>query len=415
MSLTAPDRRRHLLLLIGALTTLSPLTTDLYLPAFPAMGHELHTGQAAIQLTLTAFLIGTAAGQLVAGPLSDARGRIGPLRASIALYVVLTVACAVSPNVATLIALRILQGAIASCSVVVVRAVVRDLYEGVAVARSLSRLMMITGLVPILAPFFGGQLLRVTHWRGIFVVLAVVGLAELVAMTRWLPETLPVERRRSGGWGSARSAYRMLLRDRHFLAAALTCSFAFAALLVYISVASFVFEHGYGVSAQEFGVIFGVNALFMVGASQINVRIVDRFAPRPLVLSALTAMSCGGVGLLVVALTRAGGVVGLMIPLSVMLFALSFIITNTTGLALADHPEVAGTASALVGCLQFVVGGVLAPVTGLWSEGSAIAMGTMMLGSTVVALVAFVFIGQLPCSLRVGPEDLLPAEAFVAG
>ena len=415
MPLTAPERRRHLILLIGVLTALSPLTTDLYLPAFPAMGHDLHAGQSAIQLTLTAYLIGSAIGMLVAGPLSDARGRLAPLRASFALYVVLTLACAIAPNVATLVGLRVMQGAIASTSVVVVRAIVRDLFQGVQVARFMSRLMMVVGFVPILAPFLGGQLLRVTQWRGIFVVLAVVGLLELAIMSRWLPETLPPERRRRSGLASSRAAYRMLSRDRAFLGAALTSSFGFASVLIYISVASFVFEHGYGLSPQKFGVIFGINALFMVGFSQVNAHLVGRVEPRRLILTALVVMSCGGVLLVLAAVLRVGGIVGLMVPLSVMLSSLGFVTSNTTALALQDHPEVAGTASACIGCLQFVIGGVLAPVTGLWAEGSAVAMGVMMGGSAVVALALFVFVygrgGHEPLS----PDLFEQAEALATG
>lgn len=392
MALTAPAHRHRLLLLIGALTTLSPLTTDLYLPAFPAMGHDLHAGQPAIQLTLTAYLIGTAAGQLVAGPLSDAHGRRAPMRVGLALYVVLTLACAFAPSAPTLIGLRLVQGAIASTTVVVVRAVVRDLFEGVEVARFLSRIMMITGLVPILAPLLGGQLLRATSWRGIYVTLAVIGVLNLFAMQRWLPETHPPSSRRTGGWASTRDAYRMLSRDRWFLGAALTSSFAFAALLVYISVASFVFEHGYGLSAQTFGLIFGVNSLFLVGASQVNVRLVGRVAPRRLVLNALLVMTVGVAVLLINAATHTGGLVGLMVPLGVVLFSIGLVTPNTTSLALADHPEVAGTASAFLGCLQFVVGGVLAPLTGLWAEGSATAMAAVMAATTLVAVGCFLFL-----------------------
>ncbi len=413
--LTAPERRRHLILLIGVLTALSPLTTDLYLPAFPAMGHDLHTGQPAIQLTLTAYLIGSAVGMLVAGPITDARGRIAPLRTSIALYVVLTLACAVAPDVASLVALRVAQGAIASTSVVVVRAIVRDLFEGVEVARFMSRLMMVVGFVPILAPFLGGQLLRVTQWRGIFVVLAVIGLLELVAMSRWLPETLPPERRRSSGLAASGAAYRMLCRDRAFLGAALASSFGFASILIYISTASFVFEHGYGLSPQRFGVIFGINALFMVAFSQVNAYIVGRIETRRLILAALLVMTVGGVVLVAVAATRAGGIVGLMVPLSVMLSALGFITANTTALALQDHPGVAGTASAFIGCLQFVVGGVLAPLTGLWGEGSAVAMGVMMAGSTVVALVAFLLVYGRHAVGSFDPDLFERAEALTTG
>ena len=393
-SLTAPQRRRHLILLMGALTTLSPLTTDLYLPAFPAMGRELHAGQPAVQLTVTAYLIGTAVGMLVAGPLSDARGRIAPLRSALMLYVVVTLACGVAPNVGTLIGLRVAQGAIASTSVVVLRAIVRDLYDGVEVSRFLSRLMMVTGLVPILAPFIGGQLLRGTTWRGIFVVLAVIGVLELAAMSRWLPETLPADRRSAGSWTSTRAAYRLLARDRRFMAAACTSAFGFAGLLVYISVASFVFERGYGVTAQRFGLIFGCNALFLVAASQVNVRIVGRVAPRRLVMTALASMTVAAALLVVVAASRVGGVVGLMVPLSLLMFSLGFVTPNTTALALADHPQVAGTASAFLGCLQFVVGGVLAPVTGLWAEGSALAMASMMAATTVIAFAIFAVMGS---------------------
>ena len=396
MLLTAPERRRQLILLIAALTALSPLTTDLYLPAFPAMGHDLHAGQAAIQLTLTAYLIGTAVGQLVAGPLSDAHGRLAPLRLGLGLYVLVTVVCAFSPSAGVLIGLRVAQGVIASTSIVVVRAVVRDLFEGVEVARFLSRLMTITGLVPILAPFFGGQLLRVTDWRGVFVLLAVIGAVELVAMSRWLPETNPAHTRRTGGWPATRAAYRMLGRDRLFVSAALTSSFAFGALLVYISVASFVFEHGYGLTAQRFGVIFGVNAVFMVSASHVNVRIVGRVSPRKLIRASLLVMTAAAAALIVVAATRTGGVVGLMIPLSVMLFSQSLVGPNATAIALADHPEVAGTASAFLGCLQFVIGGVLAPVTGLWAEGSATAMAGVMAATTVAALLTFLLLTGSP-------------------
>ncbi|MDX6206189.1 MAG: transporter, family, multidrug resistance protein [Frankiales bacterium] len=409
MPLTAPERRKQLTFLIAALTALSPLTTDLYLPAFPAMGHDLHAGQSAIQLTLTAYLIGTAVGQLVAGPLSDAHGRIAPLRLALGLYVAITVVCAFSPNAGVLIGLRVAQGVIASTSIVVVRALVRDLFEGVEVARFLSRLMTITGLVPILAPFFGGQLLRVTDWRGVFVLLAVVGAVELAAMSRWLPETNPAHLRTTGGWPASRAAYRMLSKDKVFLGAALTSSFAFAALLVYISVASFVFERGYGLSAQTFGVIFGINAVFMVSASHVNVRIVGRVRPRPLILTSLLVMTAAAVVLVVVAATRTAGVVGLMIPLSVMLFAQALVGPNATAVALADHPEVAGTASAFLGCLQFVIGALLAPVAGLWSEGSATAMAALMGATTLVSLVVFLRVGGQAGGrpLAPSPEELV--------
>jgi MFS transporter, DHA1 family, multidrug resistance protein len=215
-------------------------------------------------------------------------------------------------------------------------------------------------------------------------------------MSRWLPETNPLHARQTGGWPAARAAYALLARDRVFLGAALTASFAFAALLVYISVASFVFERGYGLSAQTFGLIFGVNAVFMVSAAHVNVRIVGRVSPHRLIQVSLFAMAASAVLLLVVSSTRAFGVVGLMVPLSLMLFTQAMVGPNAAAIALADHPEIAGTASAFLGCLQFCLGALLAPVAGFWPQGSATAMAGLMAAATIVALACFAFVLPRP-------------------
>lgn len=367
-------RRPGLILLLGSLTAFSPLMTDLYLPAFPQMARDLGCGPGAVQWTLTAYLVGVAVGQIVVGPVSDAMGRRRPLQLGLLACVLATIACAWSPSVMVLDVARFLQGAIAAASLVVTRAVVRDLFEGAEVSRFLSRLMMITGLVPILAPFGGGQILRVTSWRGTFVVLAVTGLVLLVATTLFLPETLPAPMRRRGSLRDTRAAYGDLSRDRLFVGMTLTCGLAFAALLVYISQAAFVFQTQYGVSPQTFGVLFGVNSLCLVGAGQVSGRVVRRVGPERLLTVALAVMAVGALLLLGCALARTSHLQGVMVPMWAVLAGVGVVTPNATALALADYPHSAGTASAFLGSAQFIVGGMLAPATAVFHVAPALSM-----------------------------------------
>jgi DHA1 family bicyclomycin/chloramphenicol resistance-like MFS transporter len=352
--------------------------------------HDFHTGPSQVQLTLTAFLAGIALGQLLAGPVSDAIGRRRPLFVGIAGYTVASLLCAVAPNVYALTGLRLVQGITGAAGVVIARAIVRDLHSGVAAARYFSLLMLITGLAPILAPSLGGQLLRATSWRGVFLVLAVIGVLIGVAVATGLRETLPPERRRAGSLGDTGQAFRGLLTDRVFVGYALSGSLAFAAIFTYISGSSFVLQGIFGMSPQMFALVFGLNALGLVVATQINRRLAGVVPVARLLSSGLAVMTVAALVLLADAAAHGFGLAGILVPMFAVMFSLGFVLPNGMALALSLHPEAAGTASALLGALQMGSGALVAPLVGIAGTGTAIPMAAVMatLGLTSVASLA---------------------------
>src|SRR3989442_482960 len=251
----------------------------MYLPGLPALARDLQTGAAQVQLTLTACLVGLAVGQLVVGSISDSEGRRLPLLLGLGGYAATSLLCAVTPSIYLLIVLRLLQGVAGGAGIVIARAVVRDLYSGVAAARFYALLMLVNGLAPILAPVFGSQLLRVGSWRVVFVTLSVIGTALLAVAAIGLRETLPPNRRTAGGLGDTLRTFRMLLADRVFLGCALTSGCAIAAMFAYIAGSPFVLEDIYGVSPQLFSLVFATNALGIIAAGQLSARLVGRIPP----------------------------------------------------------------------------------------------------------------------------------------
>lgn len=378
----------RLVLLLGALSAFAPLSIDMYLPAFPALSRELHAGPSAVQLTLTACLVGLAGGQLVAGPLSDTLGRRRPLLVGLVGYTALSAACVVAPSVYVLAALRLLQGLGGSAGLVIANAAVRDRYSGVPLARFLSMLLLVNGLAPILAPVAGGQLLRVTSWRGVFVVLAAIGLLLFVASLLWFDESLPADRRGPGSLGTTLRAFGALVRDRTFDGYALTGGLSFAAMFAYISGSSFVLQDIFRLSPQLFGVVFGVNALGIALVGQLNRGLVRRFSPRSVLAAALCASLAGGL-LLVAAVFAGWGLPAILPGLFAVVASIGIVLPNTRALALQDYPGMAGTASALLGVSQFAVAGVVAPLIGLAGTGTAVPMVVMIAGLAVVALLVF--------------------------
>jgi DHA1 family bicyclomycin/chloramphenicol resistance-like MFS transporter len=381
--------RVRLVLILGSLSAFGPLSIDMYLPAFPSLSKDLHAGPSAVQLTLTACLIGLAVGQLVAGPLSDTLGRRRPLLVGLVCYTVLSAACFVAPSVYALAGLRLLQGFGGSAGLVIAGAAVRDRYAGVAMARFLSTLMLVNGLAPIVAPVIGGQLLRVTSWRGVFVVLTGFGLVLLVACIAWFDESLPPERRRPGSLPDTMRSFGELLRDRKFAGYALAGGLAFAAMFAYISGSSFVLQDIFGLSPQQFGLVFGTNALGIVVVGQLNRWLVNRFAPRLLLAIGLAAATAGG-ALLVVAVLAGWGLPALLPGLFAVVASIGIVLPNTRALATADYPDLAGTSSALLGVSQFAIGGLVAPLIGLGGTGTALPMVVVIAALTVLALVVFV-------------------------
>jgi DHA1 family bicyclomycin/chloramphenicol resistance-like MFS transporter len=378
----------RLVIVLGSINAIGPLSIDMYLPAFPEITQALDTGASQVQLTLTACVAGLALGQLLIGPLSDRFGRRVPLIAAMLTYAVASLLCAAATSVEALIALRFIQGLAGAGGIVISRAVVRDLHSGAAAVRLFSSLMLVTGLAPILAPLAGGQLLAVTSWKGIFLSLSIVSALIAVLAAAGLRETLPVERRSTSGLRRTVQTMAGLLRDRSFVGYALAGGLTFGALFAYISGSSFVLQRIYGLSPQLYSLTFAMNGLGLIAASQVNARIVERVGPTRLLRRALGFVVAAALTLLVVVSVGGLSVWAVLAPMFVIVSSLPFVLPNSTALALADHATVAGTASALLGLIQFMVGAIAAPLVGVAGPDSAVPMGVVMGLLAVGALVA---------------------------
>ncbi|MER6097249.1 Bcr/CflA family multidrug efflux MFS transporter [Streptomyces sp. NPDC001728] len=387
-------RRTGLLvtLVLGGLTALPPLSMDMYLPALPEVTGALHAPAATVQLTLTACLTGMALGQLVVGPMSDKWGRRRPLLIGMIVYVLATAVCALAPTAELLIGFRLLQGLAGAAGIVIARAVVRDLYDGVEMARFFSTLMLISGVAPIVAPLIGGQILRFTDWRGVFYVLTVIGILLTLVVHRFLHETLPPERRHEGGVGQALRTMKGLLADRVFAGYTLTGGLAFAALFAYISASPYVIQEIYGASPQTFSLLFGVNSVGLVVVGQINGKLlVGRVSLDKalgwglgvilLAALALTLMTTGVFG--------ETGLVPVAAGLFVLMSAMGLTLPNTNAQALMRTPHAAGSASALLGTTSFLIGAVASPLVGIAGEHTAVPMAVVQLSCAVLAAVCF--------------------------
>jgi len=372
-----PARRRWLLAVLGALSAFGPLSMDMYLPSTPTIAASLHAGQSLVQLTLSGCLAGLAVGQLVAGPVSDGIGRKKPLLAGLIGFVLLSVACAAAPDIWALIVFRFLQGMAGATGVVLSLAIVRDRYEGTELARVLGSLTLVFGLAPVLAPVIGGQILRFTDWRGVFGVLAGVGLVLLVA-SWFLPETLPPERRVPSRLRQLRDDSRTLARDRQYAGYTLSVTLGTAALISYISSLPFIVEDGYHDSPQLFSLFFTINSIGLVLMAQLGVRLVRRLPVPRVVLLSLLAMVAGALCFMAVAFAGHPPLAVLLVPLFVFVASFGMLRPNATALALADQGAIAGTASAWLGALPFLLGAILSPLAGLGGQGGAAVAGVLL-------------------------------------
>lgn len=385
-----PARRRlWLALILGSLSALGALSIDMYLPAMPGMSRQLHASGPVIQLTLTVFVIGLAAGQVLAGPLSDTWGRRRPLLAGMALYVAGSAWCALAPDASQLIAARVVQSLGAAAAAVLARAIVRDLFEGTAMTRFFSTLMLVNGAAPVVAPVIGGQLLTVATWRAVFIVLAGAGAVLLLAVVIALPESLPVSRRQPARLHHTVRSLAGLALDWGYLRYVLAAALMFAAVFAYISGSSFVLQQAYGLSAQQFSLIFAANGLGLVLLGQLSGFLAGRVGTDTLLRVSLSVASLSGLGALVCA--------ALGLPL-LLLLACLFVVTSmlgvvlpsATSLAMAGHSSAAGAASSLQGLLQFLVGGLAASAMGLAGQGTAVPMGATMFLCATAALTILV-------------------------
>lgn len=390
-----PHRRRVLyIILLGALTALGPFTIDLYLPAFPVLESDFATSAAMIQLTLTGTMIGFALGQLIVGPLSDKVGRRVPLLSVTALHVVASVAAALAPTLELLATARVLQGAGAAAGGVVAAAIVRDLFGGRRLVVMLSRLALVSGVAPVLAPLVGSALLLVMPWRGIFVVLAVYGAVMLVSAAIFIPETLPPARRGERGSTTIWQRYRSVLTDRVFLGVLIIGGMTFSGLFSYLSSSSFLFQETYGFDPQQFGLLFAANSLGVVVGVQVAARLASRYGPQ-WVMAWSTAVLVVSAAAIILTDQLGFGMWGTIIPLFVFMTACGFTFPCVQVLALDRHGKAAGTAQSIIGASNFGVAGIISPLVGWIAADAGITATTMasvMVGCAVVGVLALWFV-----------------------
>jgi len=357
----------------------------MYLPGLPSLTRSLHASAAASNLTLTASVLGIALGQLIAGPASDQLGRRRPLLVGLLGFAFASVLCAVTPSILVLIIVRFGQGLAGGAGIVIARAVIRDLYGGTQAAKMFAMLMMIGGVAPIFAPLVGGGLLAVSSWRGVFVVLALIGAGLFFAALRGVPETLPAVQRHSGGLRATARMLGALARDRSFAPYCAAFAFSFGAMFAWISGGSYAVENVYHASPQLFSLLFAVNASGYIGLARVSSLIVARFGPARLLRVGLVAVCVTSLAALALTASHSG-IAPLLIALFGVVAAQGLVLPNAVAAAMADRPEALGSASALIGLTQFGLGALVAPLVGLGGTHDALPMVIVMASCGLVAL-----------------------------
>lgn len=395
----------RVLLILGALTAFAPLAIDFYLPAFPALARAFAVDVEAVQYSLAAYFIGLALGQLLYGPLADRFGRRRPLLFGVALFTLATFACMLAPSLEWLVAARFIQALGGCAGMVVSRAVVRDLCDPVASARVFSRLMLVMGLAPILAPAGGGLLLELAGWQAIFAALGLFAALCLLLVWRYLPETRPRELPPAPLAG-ALGQYRALLGEPVFIGHALTGGLAIAAMFAYIAGSPFVFIELYQVPAQQYGWLFGSNAAGFILLAQLNARLVGRSGPASWVPRGVALYLGCALALAVVAWLQPASLWPLLVPLFGCIASLGVVMPNTSACAMAGQGAHAGSASALLGSLQFGIAALAASLVGVLHDGTARPMALVMLGCAGGAML----LAWRTARYRSGPRAALATQ-----
>lgn len=400
---TVPDREKDFLLwqrnfaktytkwlpvILGSLTAIAPLSIDMYLPSLPQLAGEFSTTASLVQLSLTACLLGIAAGQMFAGPLSDIYGRRKPLLIGVAVFTLSSLACAFASSVWALLILRLIQGLSGSAGIVIARAIARDLYSGYELTRFFTLLMLVNGAAPIMAPVLGGQIIALSSWRGVFIALFLLGILMFLSVMFWCKESLPPARRLRGGVQSSLTAFKALLKQPYFMGHAIMQGFAFSALFAYIAGSPFVLQNIYEISPELFGLIFGVNGLGLIAAGQITGRLSGRIPDMKLLHFGIWQAILGSLALL-------GGIMGqapllwVLLPLFFTVSSLSVVASSSFSLAMQAQGKMAGSAAALLGFCSNISGGVMAPLVGIAGSHTAVPMAIIIAVSELCAGVCF--------------------------
>ncbi|WP_432218490.1 multidrug effflux MFS transporter [Pseudomonas kribbensis] len=365
------------ILILGALTAFGPLAIDFYLPAFPSMALAFGTDEKHVQLTLSAYFFGLSIGQLAYGPVADRFGRRIPLLTGLVLFTLASLACAYAPNLEWLIGARFVQALGGCAGMVIGRAVVADKCDAVGSAKVFSQLMLVMGLAPILAPMLGGLLVNTTGWQSIFLVLTGFSALAGLAVALGLPESLPAHVPRQPLSGALRQ-YGRLLTDPIYMGHALTGGIAIAGMFAYIAGSPFIFIKLYGVPPEHFGWLFGTNAAGFILVAQVNARLLAKRGPAFLLSRAVWVYFGAGLALLGVSTLHTEALWPLLIPLFICVASLGCISPNAAASAMNGQGARAGSASALLGCMQFSVAAGASALVGVLHDGTAVPMAMVI-------------------------------------
>lgn len=381
-------KRIQLALLLGSLGLLGPFTIDTYLPSFPTIVKDYHTTASLVQISLTSCLLGLGLGQLIIGPLSDVKGRRKPLIFFIILYLLASLTCAIAPNIYFLIGSRLVQGFAAAGGLVISRAIVRDLFSGRELTKFFTMMVLVGNLGPIVAPIAGGGILAFTNWHGVFVALACLGAVLFFTVIFKLEETLPVENRVPSNLPQIIKNFGSLFRDRTFMGYALTQGCTTAGIFAYVSGIPFVYQNIYGVTPQQFSFLFGVNGIALIIGSQMVGRLADFIPEKTFLKIGLVISNVAGAWLLVALLLKAP-LFAVAIPIFFFVSSISIIGTTSFALAIESQGHIAGSASALLGVLPFVLGSITAPLVGIAGANTGVPMGVIIFCASFLAFLSY--------------------------
>jgi DHA1 family bicyclomycin/chloramphenicol resistance-like MFS transporter len=388
-----PPRSLWILSVLSLLMGFASISTDLYLPAMPAMQGSLGANAGAVELTISGYLIGFSLGQLLWGPVGDRVGRRLPIAIGLVLFIVGSAGCALATSAPALIVWRVVQAAGACASVVLARAMVRDLYEGAQAARMMSTLMTVMAIAPLIGPSVGGLILKLWSWRAIFWTLVGVGIATLVAV--WtLPETLPTDRRSKEPLLHTLSRYRRLLTRPELLGYLGVGGFFYGGVYAYIAGTPFAYIEVHHVSAQHYGLLFGVGIAGIMVTNVLNAQLVGRLGPDRLMRVGAFGAALTGLVAAVDARTGWGGLMGLVVPLFLFVSANGFIVANSITGALNSFPEAAGSISALVGATQYGTGIFASALVGALADGTPTPMGLVIAACGIGCALSALLQGQ---------------------
>jgi MFS transporter, DHA1 family, multidrug resistance protein len=400
-----PVARRQVALTSGLiatvvfLTAIAPLATDMYVPAFPRVAGDLSATATQVQLTLTTFFVGMALGQLIGGPVSDQRGRRRPLVAALVLMTVASIVCALTPSIGVMMVARLVQGFTGGWAMVIGRAIIVDLATGAQLVRVLNVIAGVGGVAPIAGPLLGAVILQLSHWRVSFWTVAALSVAMLIAVLVAVPESLPPDKRHSGGLRAFAVAGRQVLANRRYVGYLLVTGSAMGALFAYVATSAFVLQSMNGLSPIAYSVDFAANAGGMTVAALAAARLAGRVATRTVILVGQVAALAAGVAMLIGAVWFGTPLMLAIVCFFVLMTAQGLIVANGGALASAEVPEHPGTGSAVLGFVQWVAAGTIAPIAGLGGEDTAVPMALLMIAGAAVSMLGLLVVAR-PASPR---------------